>query len=216
MTGNYTLRTGASENYRTHCRMDPNTGIGWTLALRVRGDDDKFRYDDPLWTDDNLENENEDPSDVKKRMKLRSFSVLSMASLMLVFHNREEETSHVANGLVSPSLKFLLSQPRVRPLSLNAATINALVPGSDIDENCIDEVASYARQDGKLKLRIGIVGDNQPRTGSCATSNSFVGVGAGGTGTFTALPGVSPPTAGAYQGLSNVKAIPVNVSVYVR
>ena len=163
-------------------------GGGWTMVLKVDGRLPTFVYAAPLWADANTFNV--DPAPNRVETKLKSFSTVPLTELLVGI-----ETPIAAQGALS--LKFVkLSAPAMHAQALfvgdkylasalGRPAWKAWVPNSSLQAHCdregLNVTATSMAPQNFARVRIGIVA-NENRPGDCASPNSYIGVGGGGTG----------------------------------
>jgi hypothetical protein len=175
--------------------MDPQdtaTG-GWTLAMRVDGSQETFQYESPLWTNSApYPAVGASPDYGFVEGKLPSFWQVGFQQIALEFRRTNASPLRVIfiNARAQQaSLKdyFASAAKDITPgvLSRKADWLG-LVPNSVLQPLLNKEYLNYERPDGKLRLRLGFIANNDLVLGEV---NSFIGVGGGGTG---GLPGENP------------------------
>ncbi len=149
---------------------DMAVGGGWTLVLKIDGNQNTFPYDNPLWTNLSAYNA-ESPALDTNEAKLESFWTVPFMALRV---GMIDPNNHVLRWLVVPvastSLLDLVNAGGTTTTLGKAEWESLLLTGS-IQTNCNWEGINA---DGHV--RIGIVGDDS--NPECNTPDSFIGFGA--------------------------------------
>ncbi len=190
----YDLNDGTA--YQAFCDMQ-NDGGGWTLVMKIDGNDDEFDFDDTRWTNATLlaEDAANAPDLVGGNTsgawesKLQSYLSVKVDELRVGFAPRTSGTR--AFTFVSPSL--VVGGPAASMQALMSANSSAFVSitapskaqwlAADaafaLDTNC-DRRGINVREDGgaitgaEPRVRIGILSNGE---GNCDSPDTFVGVG---------------------------------------
>jgi hypothetical protein len=197
-SGTYRIRdpVDSASHYRAFCKFD-SVGQAWTLVLKVDGylhgtkdsETSRFFYDDPLWVDTEVYNEDSLNTD-EREAKLLSYLKASVQFVRLEF----VETNTSANvldldlGSRYANLRtVILRSPG--PVDAGAVGLStkagkaqwlSLVAGATLQPFCLREGFSVIGADSTPsqfdRVRIGIVG-NENGAGDCNSPNSYLGVG---------------------------------------
>ena len=169
---------GAPRAYRAAC-----WGDGWELALRADGRTATFGYDSPLWTNDELLNDN--VTDGATDAKLAPF-VYQPGNELLVRLSAPGGQRGGELRLAVPSaftsLRALFAVGGYVVTAAPRAHWVALVPGgATLEANCNAQginvqVGNAPPTSFPLRHRIGFVANNE---GDCNTPDAAIGVGAG-------------------------------------
>jgi hypothetical protein len=162
--------------FETFCEMTEDGG-GWTLAMKIDGNQLTFHYDSPYWTNDETLNPisaDLDPPEAK----LASFFTMPLTSVR-VGMRQGAATRWLILPATAPSLKSIFLGPFVQT-ALGRQAWLSLLSSSMLQDFCDregfnaggDMAGDYAR------ARIGILGNNEPE---CVTPDSRLGFGMAGS-----------------------------------
>ncbi len=181
ISGVYQLRGEEGANYQAYCDMT-TAGGGWTLAMKVDGEAETFRYDADLWTSGSVFQSSAPDLD-RTEAKLRSFLEMPATQVLVKMEAAGGELP------ARPAFQSLVLGVKVDSLrgAFQSGEAIGAGPGSD---SWVDLLPAGALQRGQesaglnqrfgaeaeeTRVRIGILGG--PAEGSY---ESFVGIGASG------------------------------------
>jgi len=171
-------------NYEAWCDMDVDGG-GWTLAIKVDGSDRRFEFSRPDWTNTTTNNA-DSPALDQVQAKLRSFSTVALDEVLLGI-------ASLPAGPSPPSRPYRLLRVPVVPSpslrALFAGPSNVVIPGApprdawialdpafrpDIGCNQVTVNSTPSAGPAAQRLRLGLITSGGD---SCATPNSWIGIG---------------------------------------
>jgi hypothetical protein len=162
-----------SNAFRVYCDVDAEDGP-WTLVLRIDGSAPTFKYDAPIWSNNNLLSEDA-PGPGAGDMKNEGYSLLPYTALRLGMRVSDEEEEgdgemHYLSVHVSgASLRQTMVRGNERETTLGREAWRSLIPVTSLQENCNAEGINI-----RHKLRFGLLGNEQD---DCNTPDSFIGIG---------------------------------------
>jgi hypothetical protein len=221
-SGGYTLDLdgdGPLAPQRAFCEQSANGG-GWTLALKIDGEQSTFAYDSPLWTNTALlAPTSADPS--RTEAKLLPYLATNFTQIRLVF----EEGSSVRSLVIASSgssLRAVFSGPSVSTTTGRASWLT-LLSSAQLQANCNQEGFNLSfpnwAESQNVKVRLGIVGNEQA---DCESPDSWIGIGGfvgAATPCFAPVPRLTAGNVSPGPGTCNGPAqrlAPVFAHVFVR
>jgi len=195
-SGAYPLRTADGASYQAYCDMTTDGG-GWTLVMKIDGTaaSSQLGYDGALWTNTaTLKADQVDTSRVEA--KYRAFNEVAFSKLRIVMV--EAQSSAMTLAVSGSSVGHLMRGPFVQ-IARPRQDWLALLPGAIVQPNCNQGGINNSFANPFVRVRIGMVGNEQA---DCTSPDSFIGIGGGGgsgngcfgTGAFL------PPSAGSVSG----------------
>lgn len=164
---------GPIEPYQTWCDMDHDGG-GWTLAMKIDGARNTFRYDAGLWTNEALFNTARPGWDTREA-KLASYNHVAFDEVLLVMRYGDDERRGQF-FYAGESLFDVIGDGEYKRLWEGSGFWKGLAPGGSIQTLCQRE-GFNVRTDG-ARARIGMWGDNRT---DCRSPDSRIGVGTQGS-----------------------------------
>lgn len=170
-SGVYMLDAGTG-SFRAYCELDADGG-GWTLAMKVDGNNSTFRHDEAIWTDSTLLG-TDTPDLDGNQAKLETFNAIAFTELRVGFEF--PIGSATRRWLVLP-----IAGSRLRDLFAGAESLTAL--GRDAWKGMLGPTASLQLECNReginvgnsyARVRIGIIGNNEA---DCLTPDSRLGIG---------------------------------------
>ncbi|MEW5852912.1 MAG: fibrinogen-like YCDxxxxGGGW domain-containing protein [Myxococcota bacterium] len=207
-----------SAPFSAYCDMTSDGG-GWTLALKVDGEELTFGYNSQLWTAGTTHQPQAADRDHQEAL-LASFHDIPAAQIRL---ETEVLPDRVHPGvLVSPlawpgaasSLAVALAGGQLVATSAGRAAWEALVPDPRLQANCNREGVNNAPNptNGLVqRVRIGFLADNDP----CGSPDSVIGVGVNAPQCSGSMPG-GPISAGNMQCALGYARTPLFAWLFVR
>jgi hypothetical protein len=204
---------GPEPEHRAYCDM---TGGGWTLALKVDGDQSTFYYDNGIWTDATLLNDtSQNLDDVEA--KFDAFNLLPAEEVRVGFRRKDAlavaESQLVLKGQ-NQTLREIFAGSHLPALTRRDQWL-ASVAGSSLQPNCNLEGfnVTYANPETDThRARIGIIGNNEA---DCWTPESRIGVGTRGAA-CGAPDGITAGSVSRCGGTNGDGEYPAFARVYVR
>lgn len=114
---------------QTYCDMNG----GWTLLMKINGNDTKLGFDDPLWT--NKETLNSDALEDDESTKLVSYWTFLFTELRLGMKDKEI-TRWITLAYNSSSLYDLIADEEYRELMLGRDVWKSLISNSSLQIHC--------------------------------------------------------------------------------
>ncbi|GMV38631.1 MAG: hypothetical protein AMXMBFR64_03470 [Myxococcales bacterium] len=174
LSGVYWLSPGGGSAFQAYCEMVADGG-GWTLLMKVDGNQGTFTYDSANWTSTGTVNPSSPGFDLTEA-KLASFSTLPFTELRLGMRDGAT-TKWITVSKTAASLRDVMVGG-YQSTSLGRNTWKSLINGSSLQANCNME-GFNAVCGGDTRVRIGIVNNQE---GDCNSCDSRLGFG--GTGTY--------------------------------
>lgn len=156
----------------TYCDMTLDGG-GWTLVLKANGGAGTFAYGAALWTD--TTELGDSPNLDAVEAKLRAYVNVGFTQMRVVLMTAAEARAIVLD-VGAPSCVTLFGGS-YRQTKLPRDSWLAMVPDVSLQDNCGQQGINVAPQSDQVRVRIGIVGNNE---NNCNSTNSRIGVGGAG------------------------------------
>jgi hypothetical protein len=173
-SGTYRLRSATSTEWATYCEMEADGG-GWTLVLKMDGNQPTFGYDSPLWTSDVLLNESSASLAVEEA-KLAGFVSLPFTEARIVAAESDGESRSLVVPLrmTAPSLRDVFRGPAI-PTSLGVAAWSSLMAAPLLEPNPVCEGFNQVGTSSLgYAVRLGLLANNEA---DCSTPDSRIGLG---------------------------------------
>ncbi len=174
-SGRYRIAPTSGAFYDVYCDMT-NDGGGWTLVMKIDGNESTFAYNSSHWiTNSTVSPESVILDDVEA--KFQSFNEVGFG---------EVRVSMLGGGSVTfpksaSSMRQLMAAGTYEATAVPDSSWLGLVPGSSIQSGCRRQGVNV--DCNGTKVRIGIVGDDQVDCSSCESRLGFGAAGsAGGQG----------------------------------
>ena len=173
--GVYMLNAGTGP-FSAYCEMVADGG-GWTLALKVDGRTQTFRYDQAIWTDATL-HRSDAPNYDQTEAKLETFNAVSFTELRVgLEYPIGSGTTRWAILPVSVTsgarLRDLFASTTPIATTLGRTVWKGLIgPAASLQLECNQEGINVGNM--YSRVRIGIVGNNEV---DCVTPDSRIGIG---------------------------------------
>jgi hypothetical protein len=152
--------------------MDPaEDGGGWTLALKIDGDQPTFAYDSPLWQDTTTYQEDLPDFD-QNEAKLDTFSKIGFEAVRLGMTDAGQ-TRWIVLPIAGESLAAILQGGSYTPTSVGRDAWKGLLASPSLQPECNMEGFNAVPSNGR-SVRIGIMANEQP---DCTSVDSFIGLG---------------------------------------
>jgi hypothetical protein len=170
-SGAYTIDPdgdGPIAPFAVYCDMVESSG-GWTLALKLDGAKKTFAYSAAIWTDTTTLAE--DSTDLERvEAKFPSYSTMPFTQLRVVMGS--DRLRGIVLPLTGGSLRARFAAASVTT-SLGRGAWLGLLSNGILQANCNREGTNLEL--GQVKLRLGILGNNEP---NCNSPDSYLGFGA--------------------------------------
>lgn len=200
--------------FEAWCDMTTDGG-GWTLVLKVDGEKTTFRYENQIWTNENLLNESAPGLDTTEA-KLPGYLSLPVDGVRVVLRDPSGTLRGLRIPLKGESLRDVVAADGDLTDEGTDAWLG-LLDGADLQQSCVLEgvnagggLSGFA----SARVRLGAVGDDAQ---NCETPGTWIGVG-GGTHPASCTTLLGSYTAGNMVGCSpgGVNDIPAFATVWVR
>jgi hypothetical protein len=175
-SGVYSINAGTGM-YSVYCDQTGDGG-GWTLALKVDGRLQTFNYDALLWSDATLLNATS-PGFDHTEAKLETWNAVAFTELRVALEYP------IDSGTIQ-SLVLPIGAPKLADLFAATAAPQVTTLGRDAWKGLMGAAASLQLNcnaegtnagNGQMRIRIGIIGNEQT---DCGTPDSRIGVGGAG------------------------------------
>ncbi|XP_028396199.1 uncharacterized protein LOC114520172 [Dendronephthya gigantea] len=178
--GVYKLQNNVSlEQYDVYCHMDAISGCGgggWTLVMKIDGKKNDFNYGSLHWTN-KVAYEVEDGLEglTQKQTKLASYWNTPFNKICLGMRV-SSETKWITLDYAASSLYNVIGDGSFKSTSVGRGAWESLIDGSALQPNCNQEGINADKYYASLhfvRVRIGIVGNNQNHCDSCDSCIGF-------------------------------------------
>ncbi len=179
---------GGVHPFEVFCEMKAFEG-GWTLVLKVDGEQDTFSYNQDIWLNaDTLNPQNSDLS--HNQAKLASYHTVPFTEMLVgleapVLDDDPITPTYLVVPLAGGSLHELVSPDQHIPTDLGEAAWLGVINGSALQPGCGREGINVREGDNDdfHRARIGIIGDDtDPEV--CSNPDSRIGIGTAGSNGF--------------------------------
>jgi hypothetical protein len=171
---------GGEDPFQAFCDME-HEGGGWTLVLKIDGEENTFDHDEDLWTNADTYRPNEADFD-DREAKLASFATVGFKEVALGMRALDSKTVRWIQIEKPASSLLAVMAGGYQPTTVGAGTWESLLDSGSLQVECRTEGFNVELDD--RRVRIGIIADDQQ---SCADPNSFIGFGSddfGASGNF--------------------------------
>jgi hypothetical protein len=162
--------------FAAYCSMDLFGG-GFTLAMKMDGARDTFRYDSPLWVSNSTFQEQNADLDGNEA-KLAAFSNVSFSTILVGLRD-ETALRWLRLSYDAPSLESVFSPGAYAATNGGRAAWLLLLPDALLQGNCNCEGFNLSAPGNTLRVRLGLLGNNEAQ---CDTPDSWIGVGSNAAG----------------------------------
>ncbi|RMX47457.1 hypothetical protein pdam_00002147 [Pocillopora damicornis] len=183
-SGAYYLKTEQGGVAHTYCHMDVIPGCGrggWTLVMKIDGNEDTFSYHSNYWSNKNLFSEISGATGFDhEETKMPSYWSNNFTQICLGMRVGDV-TEWLTIDRQASSLHSLIADNNHKPTSLGRDKWKSLIDESSLQLECNKEgfnVKSPTTRNHSALTRIGIISNNEEDCNSC---NSRIGIGSGGT-----------------------------------
>jgi len=195
---------GSIEPFQAYCDMTTDGG-GWTLLMKLNGDNETFQYSSAYWTDSQVFNAASPDFDTTEA-KLQSYNSVPFDEVLLVMKQTTEPITDVRHLVIeteAESMAALMAGGHIET-ALGRDTWTGLL-STNLLPNCNHEGLNNTLT-SSMQNRIGILGNNET---DCTSCDSALGFG----NTISGHPWGSMPSCGGGQAGSATSA---NGWVFVR
>ena len=163
---------GPEPPFDAYCEMDPaQDGGGWTLALKIDGNQATFTYAAQIWLD-TVPYQANFPELDQNEAKLETFSKVGFTAVRIGMIDGGL-TRWIVAPISASSLAALLNDGTFKPTSLGPDAWRGLVASPSLQPSCNAEGFDVMASPGH-SLRIGIMTNEQT---DCGSVDSFIGFG---------------------------------------
>lgn len=170
-TGVYALDDGAGGSWKAHCDMD-TAGGGWTLVLRVDGQDATFAYSGKGWSETTALGADA-PGLTGPSARLHGYAHLPVSAVLLAMDD-EGTTRRLELPVGGASLHAMVTSKTPIATQIGAPKWRALVTKPALQPSCHVEGAHPHVGGGGQQIRLGILGNNE---NDCGSPDSWIGLG---------------------------------------
>lgn len=165
---------GSVDNaFAVYCDLEADDGP-WTLIVKVDGNETTFKYDEPIWVNQLLiDEDNSAPG--SGEMKNKGYLLLPFTSIrvgMRVDADEEEgdgQTRYLSIDIESDNMRQLMVRGDEHLTEFGRDRWRQLIPLTSLQPNCNAEGINV-----RHRLRFGLLGNEQD---DCHTPDSFIGIG---------------------------------------
>ncbi|XP_066017383.1 uncharacterized skeletal organic matrix protein 5-like [Pocillopora verrucosa] len=183
-SGAYYLKTEKGGVAHTYCHMDVIPGCGgggWTLVMKIDGNEDTFSYHSKYWSNKNTFGEISGTTGFdNEETKMPSYWSNNFTQICLGMRVGNVTEWLVINKQAN-SLHSLVADNNYKPTSLGRDKWKSLIDESSLQLECNKEgfnVKCPTAREHSASTRIGIISNNEKHCNSC---DSRIGIGMGGT-----------------------------------
>ncbi|KAL9953274.1 hypothetical protein ACROYT_G040668 [Oculina patagonica] len=181
----YMLQMDCGKSVPVYCNMDGAGlgdcgGGGWTLVMKIDGNEQTFIYDSSYWTDKNTYGVPEGATGLdQEETKLPTYWNTPFTKICLGMKIPGEDTRFLVLDKEAVSLHALISDGKYRPTSLGRNTWKTLIGSqASLQLNCNREGFNVQSDNTDFsKARIGYMSNQE---NECNTGDSRIGFGTGG------------------------------------
>ncbi len=183
ISGVYTLSAGDGPPYPAYCDMS-TLGGGWTLAMKIDGEQPTFHYNSPLWENDQLLNPDSPDLD-REEAKLQSFVDLPFTQLLVGLEGPDSDTflpdhRYLPLPVVGDSLYDLFVGGDYVATQVGREAWKNTMADSSLQWHCNHEGLNSRTTEADsefARARVGIIGNNED---DCSSPDSRIGLGTAG------------------------------------
>ena len=156
-----------------YCDLQAEDGP-WTLIVKVDGNETTFKYDEPIWVNQLLIDE-DNAAPGPGEMKNKGYLLLPFTSIRVGMRvNADEEegdglTRYLSIAIASDNMRQLMVRGDEHLTEHGRETWRQLIPLTSLQPNCNAEGINV-----RHRLRFGLLGNEQD---DCHTPDSFIGIG---------------------------------------
>jgi hypothetical protein len=162
---------GLKPAFPAYCSMDLFGG-GFTLAMKVDGTRNTFRYDSPLWVS-NSTFQDQSPDLDNIEAKLASFISVPFSTVLVGLRD-DTAVRWLRINHDAPSLESVFSPGDYVATNGGRAGWLRVLPNSVLQPNCNREGFNVSPMFASLRVRLGFIANNEDE---CNTPDSWIGVG---------------------------------------
>ncbi|XP_062510839.1 uncharacterized skeletal organic matrix protein 5-like [Corticium candelabrum] len=168
--GVFWIKPNSTQNaFKAYCDIQAG---GWTLIIKMNGGKNTFKYDSYLWTSKQPFNHNRWGLDYQEA-KYPGYWTLPFREVRLGM--RRHYTLRWINFPYSGnSLHSVIAYGQERRVNIGRYKWQSLLSGSSLQNNCCKEGFNIKGSWAHVRVRIGIVGNNEY---DCNSVDSFIGFG---------------------------------------
>ncbi|XP_028419280.1 uncharacterized protein LOC114545131 [Dendronephthya gigantea] len=197
-SGVYQISVGQNQVMKVYCQMSSVSncsGGGWTMVMKIDGNQSTFRYSSSYWTDNTTYNDDDDGRNGgfdNREFKGSTYWKTSFNEICVAMKYGGQLRAFSFSYPAS-SLYDLIADGRYRQTHVGRSQWKQLIHGSSLQHHCNKEGFNMYFGTRYVRVRLGLAANQQNR---CSSPDSFVGFGGDGNFPYCGLKQAPLNTAG--------------------